>query len=108
MKKYKKYYELMDSQDAYYIALILDPRFDTVAASTAPKIIWTVKETLHAQYLSKYSPDLPATKMDQCTKRHNLKARVSQKLQTQVIQRSDVDCYFEEGVVTVYESVRKE
>ncbi|KAJ5464339.1 uncharacterized protein N7458_000025, partial [Penicillium daleae] len=28
MKKYKKYYELMDSQDAYYIALILDPRFE--------------------------------------------------------------------------------
>lgn len=30
MKKYKKYYELMDAQDAYYTALVLDPRFKTL------------------------------------------------------------------------------
>ncbi|KAL4866176.1 hypothetical protein BDV12DRAFT_173225 [Aspergillus spectabilis] len=30
MKKYKKYYEIMDAQDAYYIALALDPRFKTL------------------------------------------------------------------------------
>lgn len=45
MKKYKKYYELMDAQDAYYIALILDPRFRTLLLEkelgevTAAKII---------------------------------------------------------------------
>lgn len=27
IKTYKKYYKLIDSQDTYYIALILDPRF---------------------------------------------------------------------------------
>ncbi|CEL08111.1 hypothetical protein ASPCAL11264 [Aspergillus calidoustus] len=114
MKKYKKYYELMDSQDAYYIALILDPRFKTLLLEkelgqvTAPKIIQTVKETLHTQYPSKQSPDLPATKMDQGTMRQNLEARVLQKLQPQVLQRSDIDHYFKEGVVTVDESVTKQ
>lgn len=114
MKKYKKYYELMDSQDAYYIALILDPRFKTLLLEkelgqvTAPKVIGTVKETLHTRYPSKQSPDLPATKTDQGTKRQNLEARVLQKLQPQVLQRSDIDRFFEEGVVIVDESVTKQ
>lgn len=114
MRKYKEYYELMDSQDAYYIALILDPRFKTLLLEkelgevTAPKVIQTVKETLHTQYPLKHSPDLPVTKIDQSTKRQNLEARVLQKLQPQVLQRSDIDRYFEEGVVTVDESVTKE
>ncbi|KAL4862532.1 hypothetical protein BDV12DRAFT_178654, partial [Aspergillus spectabilis] len=30
IKKYKKYYKIMDSQNAYYIALALDPRFKTL------------------------------------------------------------------------------
>jgi hypothetical protein len=30
LKKYKKYYKLIDSQDTYYIALILNPRFKTL------------------------------------------------------------------------------
>lgn len=29
MKKYKKYYELIDAQDTNYIALILYPRFQS-------------------------------------------------------------------------------
>lgn len=36
MKKYKKYYELMDAQDAYYIALVLDPRFKTLLLEKEP------------------------------------------------------------------------
>ena len=114
LKKYKKYYELMDSQDAYYIALILDPRFKTLLLEkelgevTAPKVIRTVKETLHGQYPSRQSPHLPASNTDQGTKRQNLEARVLQKLQPQVTQRSDIDRYFEEGVVTVDESVTKQ
>jgi hypothetical protein len=113
MKKYK-YYELMDEQDAYYIALILDPRFKTLLLEkelgqvTAPKVILAVKEALHEQYPSKPLPDLTTAKMDQGNKRQSLEARVLQRLQPQVIQRSDIDRYFEEGVVTVDESVTKE
>jgi hypothetical protein len=113
-KKYKKYYELMDEQDAYYIALILDPRFKTLLLEkelgqvTAPKVIRTVKEALHEQYPSKPLPDLSTTKIDQGNKRQSLEARVLQKLQPQVLQRSDIDRYFEEAVVTVDESLTKE
>ena len=113
IKKYKKYYKLIDSQDIYYIALILDPRFKTLLLEkelrqvTALKVIRIVKETLYTQYPSKQSLDLPATKTDQGTKRQNLEARVLQKLQPQVLQRLDIDRYFEEGVVIVDESVTK-
>lgn len=91
MKKYKKYYELIDSQDAYYIAFVLDPRFKTLLLekelrqATAPKVIRTVKETLRTQYPSKHSLDLPAAKIDYKTKRQNPEARVLQKLQPQVL-----------------------
>lgn len=53
IKKYKKYYELMDAQDAYYIALILDPRFKTLLLEKelgpviVPKVIRSIKDTLH-------------------------------------------------------------
>jgi hAT family protein len=114
MKKYKKYYELMDAQDAYYIALVLDPRFKTLLLEkelgqvTAPKVIRSVKETLHEQYPSKPSLEQSTSKIDQDNKRQSLEARVLQKLQPQVVQRSDIDRYFEEGVVTVDESVTKD
>lgn len=114
MKKYKKYYELMDAQDAYYIALVLDPRFKTLLLDkelgqvTAPKIIRSIKDTLHEQYPSKSSLEQSMSKINQNNKRQSLEARVLQKLQPQVIQRSDIDRYFEEGVVTVDESVTKD
>ncbi|KAJ6038619.1 hypothetical protein N7460_007336 [Penicillium canescens] len=114
MKKYKKYYELMDAQDAYYIALVLDPRFKTLLLDkelgqvTAPKVIRSIKDTLHEQYPSKSSLEQSTSKIKQDNKRQSLEARVLQKLQPQVIQRSDIDRYFEEGVVTVDESVTKD
>ncbi|KAI9036752.1 uncharacterized protein KD926_001330 [Aspergillus affinis] len=78
VKKYKKYYELMDSQDAYYIALMLDPRFKILLLEkelghmTASKVIQTVKKTLHTHYPLKHSLGLPATKIDQGAKQQNL------------------------------------
>lgn len=48
------------------------------------------------------------SKINQNNKRQSLEARVLQKLQPQVIQRSDIDRYFEEGVVTVDESITKD
>lgn len=114
MKKYKKYYELMDAQDAYYIALVLDSRFKTLLLDkelgqvTAPKVIQSIKDNLHEQYPSKPSPEQSISNVRQDNKRQSLEARVLQKLQPQVIQRSDIDRYFEEGVVTVDESVTKD
>ncbi|OJZ80150.1 hypothetical protein ASPFODRAFT_53886 [Aspergillus luchuensis CBS 106.47] len=80
----------MDSQDAYYIALVLDPRFKTLllekglGPTTAPTIIGSIKETLHEQYPSNPPPELSTSKAI-------VEARVLQKLQPQVIQRSDID-----------------
>jgi hAT family C-terminal dimerisation region len=114
MKKYKKYYELMDAQDAYYIALVLDPRFKTLLLDkelgqvTALKVIRSIKDTLHEQYPSKSSLEQSMSKINQDNKRQSLEARVLQKLQPQVIQRSDIDRYFEEGLVTVDESITKD
>ena len=114
MKKYKKYYDLMDAQDAYYIALVLDPRFKTLLLEkelgdiTAPKVIRTIKELLHEQYPFKSAEDPLTIQEDQDRKRQSLEARVLQKLQPQVTQHSDIDRYFEEGVVMVQESITKE
>lgn len=91
MKKYKKYYELMDAQDAYYIALVLDPRFKTLLLEKelgpviAPKVIRSIKDTLHEQYPSKPSLEQSMSKLNQDNKRQSLEARVLQKLQPQVI-----------------------
>ncbi|GCB25879.1 zinc finger BED domain-containing protein DAYSLEEPER [Aspergillus awamori] len=101
----------MDSQDAYYIALVLDPRFKTLllekelGPTTAPTIIGSIKETLHEQYPSNPPPELSTSRSNVDNKRQSLEARVLQKLQPQVIQRSEIDRYFEEGVVTVDESI---
>jgi hypothetical protein len=54
--KYKKYYNLMDAQDAYYVALILDPRFKTILLEkeldeeATAAVIKGIKELLHQQY----------------------------------------------------------
>ncbi|KAI9036875.1 putative AC9 transposase [Aspergillus affinis] len=91
MKKYKKYYKLMDAQDAYNIALVLDPRFKTLLLDkelrpvTAPKVIQSIKDTLHEQFLSKLSLEQSRSKLNQDNKRQILEARILQKLQSQVI-----------------------
>jgi hypothetical protein len=48
------------------------------------------------------------SKINQDNKWQSLEARILQKLQPQVIQRSDIDRYFGEGVMTVDESVTKD
>jgi hypothetical protein len=114
MKKYKKYYELMDAQDAYYIALVLDPRFKTLllekelGQEIASTVIQSVKEDLHEQYPPRATLHMPMMAMNHDDKRQSLEARVLQKVQPQVSQRSDIDRYFEEGTVTVDESITKE
>jgi hypothetical protein len=56
LKKFQKYYNLMDGQDAYYVALVLDPRFQTLLLDrdlgkvTAPNVVTHIKELLHEQY----------------------------------------------------------
>lgn len=58
MKKYKKYYTFMDESDAYYTALVLDPRVkgDLILSELEDKeagdmILTAIRENLHQKYL---------------------------------------------------------
>lgn len=56
LKKSQRYYDLIDEQDAYYVALVIDPQFKTLLLDEdlgkveAPKVIAHIKEILHEQY----------------------------------------------------------
>ncbi|KAL4888273.1 hypothetical protein BDV59DRAFT_188889 [Aspergillus ambiguus] len=58
LNKFKKYYDLMDGQDAYYVAQVLDPRFKKILLEkelgkvSAHKVIKHIKEFPHGQYPS--------------------------------------------------------
>jgi hypothetical protein len=113
ISKYKKYYDFMDGQDAYYIALVLDPRFKTLllekelGKDTAPKVIKHIKELLHEQYPLKEDQS-PVSNEEQVIVGQIIEAQVLQMLQPQKQQLSDIDRYFEDGVVMVQEPVTKE
>lgn len=112
LKKFQKYYDLMDSQDAYYVALMLDPRFKALLlekelGSEASKIINHIKELLHEQYPSAREQS-PAINEDRALHSHSIEARVLQRLQPQKQRLSDIERYFEDGVVSIDESVTKE
>ena len=56
MKKYRKYYDFMDTQDIYYITLVFDPRFKILLLekeldeTVISIVIAGIKELLHTQY----------------------------------------------------------
>lgn len=113
LKKFKKYYNLIDGLDAYYIALILDPQFKTLllerelGETTALMIIKYIKELLYEQYpASAEEQSLPSE--DHPVMGKSIEARVLQKLQPRKIQISDIDRYFEDGIVMIDESLTKE
>ncbi len=57
MKKYRKYYDFIDTQNTYYIALVFDPRFKTLLLEkqldeiAVSIVIASIKELLYIQYL---------------------------------------------------------
>jgi Vesicle coat complex COPII, subunit SEC24/subunit SFB2/subunit SFB3 len=62
LERYKKYYDLMDSLDIYYIALILNPRYKTKLleqelGEASNLIIQHIKDVLS----EKYPPILSST-----------------------------------------------
>lgn len=94
----------MDGQDAYYVAQVLDPRFKTLllekelGKESAHKVVKHIKELLHEQYPSPRvdstvtsGPDEPAAR--------TIEARILQRLQPPKKQLSDIDRYFDDGVV---------
>ncbi|KAK9384582.1 hypothetical protein V1515DRAFT_589045 [Lipomyces mesembrius] len=104
LRKYQKYYDFMDGQDAYYIALVLDHRFKTLllekelGVSVAATVICHLKEVLHQQYPA--TTELPNTRQGPIVTGQTIEARVLQKLQPQKRNLSDIDLYFERGLVS--------
>ncbi|OQD77451.1 hypothetical protein PENDEC_c002G01225 [Penicillium decumbens] len=70
LNKFKKYYDLMDGQDAYYVAQILDPRFKTYPSPRVDSIVTS-------------GPDEPAAR--------TIEARILQRLQPPKRQLSDIE-----------------
>ncbi|CAI7662098.1 unnamed protein product [Penicillium palitans] len=107
-----KYYNLMDGQDAYYVALVLDPRFKTLLLDRglgkvrAPSVVTHIKELLHEQYpLISDSSTKPPT--EQPTAENSIEARVLQRLQPKKRCSSDIDWYFEDDIVMIDESISR-
>ncbi|KAJ5348632.1 uncharacterized protein N7506_001885 [Penicillium brevicompactum] len=106
LDKFKKYYELMDGQDAYYVAQVLDPRFKTLLLEkvldkvSAPKVISHIKGLLHEQYPPSPRPDSTVRSSPIEPAARTIEARILQKLQPPRRQHSDIDRYYEDGVVT--------
>lgn len=107
LKKFQKYYDLMDGQDAYYVALVLDPRFKTLLLDKdlgkvggAPKVIAHIKELLHELYPSPREPSI-APSVEQPTVERSIEARVLQRLQPKKRYSSDIDRYFEDDIVAM-------
>jgi hAT family C-terminal dimerisation region len=105
LKKFQKYYDLMDRQDTYYIAIILDPRFKTrlleKELATAHEVIGHIKEWLHRQYpcMNQGAVDQPTTQPPATPATKRIEARLLEKVQPSVRSRSDIDRYFEDDIV---------
>jgi hypothetical protein len=105
LQKYHKYYDFLDEQDAYYIALILDPRFkaellkaEIKDEEAAKLIVEAMKERLHREY-----PLVMPERIEpvQRVEKPTLESRMLLKLQPRRVSRSDIDKYFEEETVAV-------
>lgn len=104
IQKYRKYYDILDSQDLYYIALVLDPRFKTVLLDNelpeaAGDIVTTIRNFLHEQYPAANPSDVSGSPVVHTAAHDGLMKRVLGKVQHQATHTSDIDKYFEEGVV---------
>jgi hypothetical protein len=67
MKKYEKYYSIMDDCDTYYTALVLDPRVkgelilrELQDGNAGAMILDTIRTTLHRRYEAR-SPEHDVT-----------------------------------------------
>ncbi len=104
LKKYSKYYDLMDGLDIYYIALLLNPRYKTrlleqELKDDANSIIQHVKEVLHQQYPAPLSTEPTFEKP-----RQTLEARLLSKIQPFSSTTSDIDRYFNDPLAQVLEA----
>ncbi|KAK9426942.1 hypothetical protein V1505DRAFT_396548 [Lipomyces doorenjongii] len=95
----------MDAQDAFYIALVLDPRFKArllekeLGAETADNIVNILKDALHSDY--PLSAQTLSTSGEPAVVGNSIAARVLQKVQPHTGNWSDIEHYFNSAAVVV-------
>jgi hypothetical protein len=103
MKKYEKYYSIMDDCDTYYIPLVLDPRVkgelilrELQDGNAGTMILENIRANLHQRY-AVHNPEHYATAPQQSSTEHSdVESRMLKKLQVRDRSLvSDIDRYFE-------------
>lgn len=100
MKKYQKYYSIMDDCDTYYAAHVLDPRIkgemvlrELQDGNAGTMILDTIRANLHQVYtVSSPEPDA-AESQSSSLKHSDVESRMLKKLQTRDLPISDIDKY---------------
>ncbi|KAK9364418.1 ribonuclease H-like domain-containing protein [Lipomyces kononenkoae] len=107
IKKYNKYYSLMDDSDVYYTALVLDPRVkgnlilqELRENNSGESILQTVRQNLHRQYQFVVQPGLSIEfGQDSVAEDENdVESRMLRRLQPRGKTSSpvsDIDMYFD-------------
>ncbi|KAK9246143.1 hypothetical protein V1506DRAFT_457591, partial [Lipomyces tetrasporus] len=102
------YFGFVDEVNTYYIAMILDPRFkcellkqeleDDVAASF---LITQLRDFLHRHYPPENEPQSPSHLPPSNEANSSTELRLLQKLHAPSRNVSDIDRYFDDGIISV-------
>ncbi|OQD76240.1 hypothetical protein PENANT_c134G04431 [Penicillium antarcticum] len=108
MKKYEKYYSIMDDCDTYYTALVLDPRVkgemvlrELQDGDAGTMILDTIRTNLHQVYAAS-SPEPDAAESQSSSLKHSdVESRMLKKLQARDPPLSDIGKYFDTPPISV-------
>ncbi|KAJ5082309.1 hypothetical protein N7532_011352 [Penicillium argentinense] len=108
MKKYKKYYSIMDDCDTYYTALVLDPRVkgemvlrELQDGNAGTMIMETIRTNLHQVYAASNLEHDAAASKSSSLQHSDVESRMLKKLQARDPQLSDIDKYFDTPPISV-------
>jgi hypothetical protein len=108
MKKYEKYYSIMDDCDTYYTALVLDPRVkgelilrELQDGNAGTMILETIRTKLHQLYAASNSEHYAMASRQSSPKHSDVESRMLRKLQARDSPVSDIDKYFDTPPISV-------
>lgn len=108
MKKYEKYYSIMDDCDTYYTALVLDPRVkgemvlrELQDGNAGTMILETIRTNLHQVYAACNLEYDAAASQSTSPKHSDVESRMLKKLQARDPPLSDIDKYFDTPPISV-------
>lgn len=108
MKKYEKYYYIMDGCDTYYTALVLDPRVkgemilrELQDGKAGTMILETIRTNLHQVYAASKPDHDAAASISSSLQHSDVESRMLKKLQARDPPLSDIDKYFDTPPISV-------